>query len=122
MHAQRRLLIRAGIATGLTALAGGVAVKAQTTPRVIAIAARRFTYDPDEVTVRVNEPVVFRLTTLDVVMGFSVPEFGVRATIVPGQSTDLPLTPTKPGDFTFLCDVFCGSGHENMDGILHVVA
>ena len=26
------------------------------------------------------------------------------------------MTPTKIGEFTFLCDVFCGSGHENMEG------
>ena len=74
------------------------------------------------VTLKVNEPVIFRLTTADVVMGFSVPEFGVRATLIPGQAVDLPLTPTKAGEFMFLCDVFCGSGHENMEGTLRVTA
>jgi cytochrome c oxidase subunit 2 len=32
------------------------------------------------------------------------------------------MTPTRTGEFTFLCDVFWGSGHETMDGTLHVVA
>ncbi len=122
MLMQRRSLLRAGAALGLATLTGRVAVNAQGKPRVIAIVARKFTYDPDEVTIKLNEPVVFRLTTLDVVMGFSVPDFGVRATIIPGQTAEVALTPTKTGDFTFLCDVFCGSGHENMDGTLHVVA
>jgi len=26
------------------------------------------------------------------------------------------------GEFIFLCDVFCGSGHENMEGTMRVVA
>ncbi len=55
-------------------------------------------------------------------MGFSVPDFAVRATIIPGQTVECAMTPTKAGEFTFLCDVFCGSGHENMEGTLRVTA
>jgi cytochrome c oxidase subunit 2 len=122
MRVQRRLLLRVGAAVSLAAVAGRIAVQAQPKPRIIPIMARKFTYEPDEVTLKLNEPVIFRLTTLDVVMGFSVPDFAVRATIIPGQTTEVAMTPTKIGDFTFLCDVFCGSGHENMDGTLHIVA
>jgi cytochrome c oxidase subunit II len=32
----------------------------------------------------------------------------------------LRLTPDKTGTFTFACDVFCGSGHEDMTGTLIV--
>jgi heme/copper-type cytochrome/quinol oxidase subunit 2 len=32
----------------------------------------------------------------------------------------LRFTPDRAGSFTFLCDVFCGSGHENMSGTLNV--
>jgi cytochrome c oxidase subunit 2 len=122
MRVQRRLLLRVGAAVSLAAVAGRIAVQAQPKPRIIPIMARKFTYEPDKVTLKLNEPVIFRLTTLDVVMGFSVPDFAVRATIIPGQTTEVAMTPTKIGDFTFLCDVFCGSGHENMDGTLHIVA
>ncbi len=101
-------------------MAGRVAVQAQPKARIIPVVARKFTYEPAEITLKVNEPVVFRLTTQDVVMGFSVPDFKVRATIIPGQTVELPMTPTKTGEFTFLCDVFCGSGHENMEGTLRV--
>jgi cytochrome c oxidase subunit 2 len=122
MRAQRRTLLRAGAAVALAAGLGRIAVRAQLPPRLIPITAHRFSYEPAELTLKLNEPVVFQLTTLDVVMGFSVPDFSVRGTIVPGRMTELAMTPTKTGDFTFLCDVFCGSGHENMDGTLHVVA
>jgi cytochrome c oxidase subunit 2 len=122
MRLHRRLLLRAGIAGGLLAVACRVAVQAQPKPRIIRIRARKFTYEPAELTLKLNEPVIFQLTTLDVVMGFSVPDFATRATIIPGQMTEVRMTPTKIGEFTFLCDVFCGSGHENMEGTLRVVA
>ena len=54
-------------------------------------------------------------------MGFNLPDFGVRADIVPGKTTRLRLVPDKLGTFIFLCDVFCGSGHEEMNGKLTVV-
>jgi cytochrome c oxidase subunit II len=122
MRVQRRLLLRVATAMGLAAAAGRIAVRAQPKARIIPITARKFAYDPAELTLKLNEPVIFQLTSLDVVMGFSVPDFGVRGTIIPGQATEVAMTPNKTGDFTFLCDVFCGSGHENMDGMLHVVA
>jgi cytochrome c oxidase subunit 2 len=122
MQTQRRLLLRAGALFGLVGVAGRMVVQAQGKPRVIPIVARKFTYAPAEITLKVNEPVVFQLTTQDVVMGFSVPDFAVRGTIIPGQTTEVPMTPTKTGEFIFLCDVFCGSGHENMEGMLRVVA
>jgi cytochrome c oxidase subunit 2 len=121
MRPGRRLLLRAGAAFGLLAAGGRMAVQGQPKPRIIPITARKFTYEPAELTLKLNEPVIFRLTTVDVVMGFSVPDFAVRGTIIPGQTTDVAMTPTKTGEFTFLCDVFCGSGHENMDGTLRVV-
>jgi cytochrome c oxidase subunit 2 len=116
------LLLRAAAAVGLFALAGRVVVLAQPKPRIIPVVARKFTYEPAEITLKLNEPVIFRLTTADVVMGFSVPDFAARGTVIPGQTIDIAMTPTKVGEFIFLCDVFCGSGHENMEGTLRVVA
>jgi cytochrome c oxidase subunit 2 len=55
-------------------------------------------------------------------MGFNLPDYGVRTDIVPGQEAVLRFVADKPGHFTFLCDVFCGNGHENMSGELVVTA
>ena len=41
---------------------------------------------------------------------------------VPGQETRVDLTPDKVGTFSFHCDVFCGDGHEDMEGTLIVEA
>ena len=122
MQVSRRFLLRAAAAAGVLAATGPLVVLAQAKPRIIKMTARKFTYEPAQVTLKLNQPVVFQLTTADVVMGFSVPDFAVRGTIIPGQVTEVPMTPTKVGEFTFLCDVFCGSGHENMEGTLRVVA
>lgn len=101
-----------------TGLAG--AVLAQPAPRVIKVSARRFVFTPNEIALREGEPVVFELTTEDVFMGFNVPDFHVRSDIVPGKTMRLSLTPDRRGRFTFLCDVFCGEGHEGMSGSLTV--
>ena len=122
MNPRRRTLLRGSMAAGVAAAAGPLAILAQPAPRIIPIQARKFTYEPAELTLKQNEPVVFRLTSADVVMGFNVPDFKARGTIIPGQVTEVPMTPNKTGDFIFLCDVFCGSGHENMEGTMRVVA
>ena len=122
MALPRRVLLQGMVGAGLLAATGRMLALAQAKPRVIPITAKKFEYDPPELTLKLNEPVVFQLKSLDVVMGFSVPDFGVRGTIIPGQVTEVAMTPTKTGEFIFLCDVFCGSGHENMGGTMHVVA
>ena len=94
---------------------------AQSDGKVIAIRAKRFTYSPATITVKKNLPVTFELTSEDVMMGFNLPDFRVRSDIVPGKTTRLRLVPDKTGEFVFLCDVFCGSGHEDMSGKLIVV-
>lgn len=118
MRQDRRTAIASlvGLA-GLAALAmGGASVLAQAKPRVIKVSARRFTYSPSVIELKRGEPVVLELTTEDVFMGFNLPDFNVRSDIVPGKTSTLALTPDKSGTFIFLCDVFCGDGHETMSG------
>ena len=106
---------------GLAALAmGGATVLAQVKPRVIKVTARRFTYTPSVIELKRGEPVTLELTTEDVFMGFNLPDFNVRTDIVPGKTNVLSFTPDKAGNFIFLCDIFCGDGHETMNGKLVV--
>jgi cytochrome c oxidase subunit II len=89
--------------------------------KVIRIRAKRFSYTPSTITLKKGEPAVLELTSEDVMMGFNLPDFKVRSDIVPGKTTRVRVVPDKTGTFVFLCDVFCGSGHENMNGSLLVV-
>ncbi|MDB5486331.1 MAG: cupredoxin-like domain protein [Reyranella sp.] len=92
------------------------------TPQEIRIGAKKFEFNPSKVTVKLGQPVVLVLISEDRIHGFKMPELGIRTDIVPGQETRVVLTPQKAGNFTFFCDVFCGDGHEDMDGTLIVEA
>jgi len=118
---KRRALLR-GAAAALAAAAGFWALPARPQEKVIKITARRFTYLPNQVTLKKGEPVVLEFASADVVMGFSAPDFNVRADIVPGQPARVRLVPDKVGTFPYICDIFCGDGHEQMGGTIHVVA
>jgi cytochrome c oxidase subunit 2 len=87
----------------------------------INVVAQRFHYTPDEITLKRGKPVVLAIRSLDFVHGFKVPELGLRVDLPPGRVTEVRLTPQKTGKFDFLCDNFCGSGHEEMSGRIVVV-
>ncbi|MHA7162391.1 cupredoxin domain-containing protein [Burkholderia pseudomallei] len=89
-------------------------------PRVIKVHARRFVFTPDRIALAPHESVVFELTAQDTVMGFSIPQYGVRADVPPGAVVRLAAQAGGPGTVQFLCDIFCGSGHETMNGVLVV--
>jgi cytochrome c oxidase subunit 2 len=110
----------------LLGAAGGVLVSlapflaAQTGERIVRVTAQRFSYTPAEISLKKGEPTLLELTSLDIVMGFSAPDFGVRADVFPGRISRVRLTPEKTGRFVFHCDIFCGSGHEDMAGVILV--
>jgi cytochrome c oxidase subunit 2 len=83
---------------------------------LIKVTAKRFEYSPSTIQVKLNVPVVLELTTLDRLHGFEVPDLGLRAEIKPGEVTKIRFVPDKIGTFAFHCNIFCGSGHEDMSG------
>ena len=93
---------------------------ARSQEKVIRIVAKKFEYTPGEITLQKGVPVVFELTTEDVTMGFYAPAFNVDVEIVPGKAVQVRLVPEKTGSFDFSCNVFCGDGHEDMGGKIHV--
>jgi cytochrome c oxidase subunit II len=96
-------------------------VAAQPKEKVIKIVAKRFDYTPGNFKLKKGEPVILELTSADVLMGFNLPDFNLRADIVPDKVTRVRFVPDKTGTFTFLCDIFCGTKHEEMNGKLTVV-
>jgi cytochrome c oxidase subunit II len=88
--------------------------------QVIKISAKRFEYSPQEITLKKGTPVILQLTTEDRSHGFNIPSMNLRADIMPGKVTELKVTPQKAGEFDFFCDIFCGSGHEGMNGKIKV--
>ena len=119
---RRAWLARAGgglLAVGL--FGAGSYAATQPAERVIRITTKKFEFTPSEITLKKGEPVVLELVATDEIMGFKSTGLGVRTDIVPGKVTQLRLVPDKVGKITFYCDVFCGDGHEDMDGTITVV-
>lgn len=101
---------------------GGVAHLAAQPANEVSVAASKFEFTPETVMATVGQPLTFVLTSLDRIHGFKMPEFGIRTDIVPDRETRVTITPTTAGSFVFLCDIFCGDGHEDMSGTLVVEA
>jgi cytochrome c oxidase subunit 2 len=105
-------------------LMGGLTVSTvggQAAPKTINITAHRFTYDPDEITLKKGEPVVLVVKSEDVPHGLRIKELNVDLKIPAHGTAQAQFTPDKTGDFVGQCSVFCGSGHGSMKITLHVV-
>ncbi len=89
--------------------------------QVIRISASTFEFKPSEFTVKRGVPVLLELTSQDRHHGFKLSAFELRADITPGVVEKVQFVPDKIGKFTFLCDVFCGDGHEDMSGTITVI-
>lgn len=115
MNANRRRVLVGG-AMLLTGVVAGAA--AQSGERVVKVLAKKFVFVPDAIALKKGEAVTLEFTSADVFMGFAAPDFKIRTDIVPGMTTRLRFTPDRAGTFPFICDVFCGDGHEDMGGKL----
>jgi cytochrome c oxidase subunit 2 len=89
--------------------------------RIINIQAKRFSFTPNRITLTQGVAVVLEITALDFAHGFNIPDMDIRTDLIPGKAVRVPLKPEKAGTFSFLCDNFCGVGHEQMEGTISVV-
>ena len=85
---------------------------------VVGVKAQQFAFLLDKSTVRVGQPVTFRLTSADVNHGFAVfnanNEFLFQIQIVPGKTQEYTYTFRKPGTYRVICFEYCGIGHDRM--------
>ena len=95
--------------------------RVQSGEQTIRISASTFEFTPSEITVKKGVPVALELISQDRHHGLKLAEFHLRADIQPGAAEKIRFLPDKTGTFTFVCDVFCGGGHEDMSGILKVI-
>src|SRR5690242_14428278 len=105
MHLNRKVLWLWGAAGAVALVLGSVAtyLGAQPNEKVIHIDAKRFEYSPGELTLKKGEPVILEFASRDVLMGFNLPDFNLRADMIPDKVTRVRFVPDKTGSFTFLC-------------------
>ena len=96
-------------------------IHAQPEPRTIELTAHRFTYEADEITLKVGQPVLLVVKSEDVPHGLRIRELGVDLKIPAHGAAKAQFTPKQAGEFIGHCFVFCGNGHGTMALTVHVV-
>jgi cytochrome c oxidase subunit 2 len=70
----------------------------------------------------VNRPVIFKVTSEDVLHGFSIRALGVRVDANPGETTSTTIVnPTQIGEYQVVCVELCGLYHSYMWEAVNVV-
>lgn len=69
---------------------------------------------------RVGETYRLHLSALDLQHGFSLQPLNMNFQVLPGYDHVLTITPTSKGEFTIVCNEFCGIGHHAMTGKIFV--
>jgi cytochrome c oxidase subunit II len=89
-------------------------------PRTIEMTAQRFTFEPNEITVKKGEPVTLVIKSKDVSHGLVIEDLGVRTEVKKGEATEVKFDPEVTGTFEGKCAHFCGKGHGSMTLTVHV--
>ena len=111
----------------------------------IRVRARKWSWDfeypngghsQNAVTVPINRPVRFVMSSEDVLQAMFIPAFRVKRDVVPGMYSTLWFQATHIGDTRFFCAEYCGAadlpvmqpdgsqrdtGHFSMNGMVHIV-
>jgi len=77
---------------------------------------------PAEVRVPAGAEVTFRATSRDIPHGLLIENTDVELELYFGGFTESTHTFTDPGEYPFLCHIYCGGNHDSMRGIVIVEA
>ena len=77
---------------------------------------RIWSFTPAVIEVPAGAEVTFTLTTPDVIHGFHVEGTRVNMMLIPGQITRARYRFERPGEYTIICNEYCGVGHHTMYG------
>ena len=61
-------------------------------------------------------------TSEDVIHDFGIPAFRQKFDVIPGRFITVGYQPTKVGTYHLFCDQYCGMGHSQMIGQIHVLS
>lgn len=75
----------------------------------------------NELTVPVDRPVSFQLTSKDVIHSLFFPDMRVKKDANPGAINEVWFRAITPGNYTILCAELCGFAHYQMHGKLYVL-
>lgn len=87
----------------------------------VVLVASAFNYNPMEIEIPVGSKVKFIATTKDVIHGFQVAGTNINMMLEPGYVSQYVTTVDKVGEYTIVCNEYCGIGHAMMYSTLKVV-
>jgi cytochrome c oxidase subunit 2 len=87
----------------------------------VTLVAARYGFYPPRIEVPVDTPVTFRLASADVLHGVHVPNTNMATMVVPGYIAEVTTTFPRTGEFSLLCNEYCGLGHDSMWSRLVIV-
>ena len=89
----------------------------------MAVAARKFTFEPSTLVVSAGEIVRLTIHSDDVVHGFAIPRLNINVRIPDdGEVVTVEFVAPAPGDYEIVCSRLCGHGHSDMKAVLTSVA
>lgn len=97
-------------------------VPAEEPAQTIEVHAKRFAFEPAEISVKSGETVHLHIVSDDVPHSLVVKDLGIDATTTKSHPADVDFTAKQPGDYAGRCGRFCGSGHGHMSFAIHVTA
>jgi cytochrome c oxidase subunit 2 len=77
--------------------------------------------ESDQLYLPLNRPVVFHVSSKDVIHSFWVVQMGIKVDANPGVTTKTSVTPDRLGVFDIRCAELCGLRHADMEASAHVV-
>lgn len=98
----------------------GIAVVAPPAGSDIYLMGRMWAWEP-VLRLEKGAEYILHLSSLDVNHGFSLAPVNLNFQVVPGYDYGLRITPTEAGEFTIVCNEFCGINHHAMVGRVIVV-
>jgi cytochrome c oxidase subunit 2 len=117
---------------GLSALASTTTLPAGAKPEIIDVTGQQwlwsFSYPEDggisspDLMLPKDRPVVFQVTSTDVIHSFWLPEMGIKVDANPSVTTTVSTTPTLLGTFNVRCAELCGLNHSYMQTTATVVS
>ena len=87
----------------------------------VTMVAARYGFYPSIIEVPADTPVKFRVASADVLHGFHVPFTNAATMVVPGYISEVNTSFPRTGEYSFLCNEYCGLGHDSMWSRLVVV-
>jgi len=80
----------------------------------VRVIAQQYSFVPSCIVVPTATPVVFRVTSPDVVHGFLIAGTNVNSMVLPGFVAEVRTRFDQPGDHLMPCHEYCSVGHEGM--------